>query len=39
MGFWFLIILTLLTVFTAGLLYISFRAARFPAVLRLAHGK
>ncbi len=39
MGFWFLLILTLLTVFAAGLLYISFRAAHFPAIRRLAGGK
>ena len=29
----------MLALFAAGLLYISFRAARFPAVLRLARGK
>lgn len=39
MGFWFLIILTLLTVFAAGLLYISFRAAHFPAVQKLTRGR
>ena len=39
MAIWFVIIGTVLAIFAAGLLYISFRAARFPAVLRLAHGK
>ncbi len=36
---WFMIIGTVLTVFAAGLLYISFRAARFSTVLRLTRGK
>ena len=39
MAIWLVIIGTVLSVFAVGLLYISFRAARFPAVLRLAHGK
>ena len=39
MLFWLLLILILLVLFAAGLLYISFRAARFPAVLRLVHGR
>ena len=36
---WFMIIGTVLAAFAAGLLYISFRAARFSAVLRLTRGK
>lgn len=36
---WVAIIGTVLAVFAAGVLYISFRAARFPAALRLARGK
>ena len=39
MGFWFLLIGTVLTLFAAGVLYISFRAARFPAVQRLTGGR
>ena len=39
MLFWLLLILILLALFAAGLLYISFRAARFPAVLRLVRGR
>ena len=36
---WLLIIGTVLAIFLAGLLYISFRAARSPGVLRLVRGK
>lgn len=36
---WLALIGTVLAIFVGGLLYISFRAARFPAVLRLARGK
>ena len=36
---WFLLIGTLLALFAAGLLYISFRAAHFPVVQKLARGK
>ena len=39
MAIWLVIIGTVLAIFAAGLLYISFRAARFPAVLRLTRGK
>ena len=39
MGFWFLLIGTVLTLFAAGVLYISFRAAHFPAVQRLTGGR
>ena len=39
MGFWFLLIGALLTVTVGGLLYISFRAARFSAVQRLVGGR
>ena len=39
MGFWFLLIGTVLTAFAAGVLYISFRAAHFPLVLRLTGGR
>ncbi len=39
MGFWFLLIGTVLAVFAAGVLYISCRAAHFPAVQKLARGK
>ena len=39
MVMWILILGTVLLVFGAGLLYISFRAARFPGVLRLARGR
>ena len=38
MAFWFLLIGAVLALFAAGLLYISFRAAHFPAVQRLARG-
>ena len=36
---WVAIIGAMLAIFAAGLLYISFRAARFPAVRRLTRGK
>ena len=39
MALWLVIIGTVLSVFAVGLLYISFRAARFSAVLRLTRGK
>ena len=39
MGFWVLLIGALLALFAAGLLYISFRAARFPIVQRLSGGR
>ena len=39
MVFWVALIGTVLAISIGGLLYISFRAARFPAVLRLTRGK
>ena len=39
MFMWFVIIGVTLAVFCCGLLYISFRAAHFAAVQRIAHGK
>ena len=39
MGFWFLLIGILLLLFITGLVYISFRAAHFPAVQRLSGGR
>jgi predicted MPP superfamily phosphohydrolase len=39
MFMWFVIIGLTLAVFCCGLLYISFRAAHFAAVQRIAHGK
>ena len=39
MLFWLLLIGALLLLFAAGLLYISFRAAHFPAVQKLARGR
>ena len=35
---WYLLMVALLAVFTAGLLYVSFRAAGMPFVQRLAKG-
>ena len=39
MGFWLLLIGTVLALFAAGVLYIAFRAAHFPAVQHLAGGR
>ena len=39
MLFWLLLIGTVLAVFAAGVLYISFRAAHFPAVQRFTGGR